>query len=70
MCAEKLLESLRAFKNGSALDEETIRIIAKIENNKRLSSQEFLWVFDAIWREGPKTAYVNPEAWRKAGDTV
>ena len=70
MFEEKLLESLKVSQNGSKPDDETVQIIAKIQKHKRLSSEEFQKVFDTLWKEGPKTAYQNPEAWRKAGDTL
>ena len=69
MFKERLLETLKFSQNGGKPDEETLQAMAKIQNQKKLSSQEFLKVYDTIRKEGPKTAYQNPNSWRKAGDT-
>ena len=69
MFEERLLESLKASQNESNPDNEIMQIITKIENHKKLSSQEFQKVWETIWKEGPKTAYKNPECWRKPGPT-
>ena len=69
MFEERLLESLKTSQNGSNPDDETMQIITKIQNNERLSSQEFQKVYETIWKEGPKTAYKKSECWRKPGPT-
>jgi hypothetical protein len=69
MFKERLLETLKC-SHGNKPDEETLKTITKIQNHKTLSSQEFLKVYDTIRKEGPKTAYQNPDSWRKAGDTL
>jgi hypothetical protein len=69
MFKNRLLETLQRSKNGSDPDDETVRAIAKIQEHKRLSSQEFQKIYDTIWQEGPKTEYKNPENWRKGADT-
>jgi hypothetical protein len=46
------------------------KAMTKIQKHKRFSSQEFLKIYDAIWQEGPKIFYKNPDNWRKAGDTL
>jgi hypothetical protein len=69
MFKERLLETLKR-SHGNKPDEETLQTITKIQNHKTLSSQEFLKVYDTIRKEGPKTAYQNPDSWRKAGDTL
>ncbi len=68
MFKNRLLETLKRSKNGNKPDDETLRAVAKIQEHKRLSSQEFLKVYDAIWQEGPKTEYKNPDNWRNGGD--
>ena len=70
MFKERLLETLKRSQNGNKTDEVTLQTMTKIQNHKKLSSEEFLKVYDAIRKEGPKTAYQNPDSWRKAGDTV
>ena len=69
MFKNRLLETLKRSKNGDEPDDETLRAMVKIQEHKRLSSQEFLKIYDAIWQEGPKAEYKNPDSWRKGGDT-
>jgi hypothetical protein len=69
MFKNRLLETLKRSKNGDATDDETLRAMAKIQEHKRLSSQEFQKVYDTIWQEGPKTGYKNPDNWRRGGET-
>jgi hypothetical protein len=70
MFKERLLEALKLSQNVDKPDEETLQAMTKIKNRKKLSSQEFLKVYDTIRKEGPKTAYQNPNSWRKEGDTL
>jgi len=42
-------------KNDKAVSEA----IGKIENQKRLSSKEFLKGYETIWKEGPTVKYQN-----------
>ncbi|HYB93208.1 MAG TPA: hypothetical protein VED00_03595 [archaeon] len=53
MFKDRLLEALKHSKNRSKDDDETARAIAKMGSKKRLSSQEFLKVYDTLWQEGP-----------------
>ena len=69
MFKERLLDALKLSQNLDKPDEETLQAIIKIQNRKKLSSQEFLKVYDTLRKEGPKTAYQNPNSWRKVGDT-
>ncbi|MGD0644115.1 MAG: hypothetical protein ABSA75_04350 [Candidatus Bathyarchaeia archaeon] len=68
MFKKRLLETLTLSQNGNKPDEETVQAMTKIQKQKRLSSQEFLKVYDTIWKEGPKTAYQSPDSWRRNGD--
>jgi hypothetical protein len=70
MFKERLLETLKRSQNEKTPDEKTLQTLTKIQNHKKLSSKEFLNVYDSIWKEGPKTTYQNPDAWRKTGDTT
>jgi hypothetical protein len=70
MFKERLIEALKLSQNGDKPDEETLQAMTKIQNRKKLSSQEFLKVYDTIRKEGPKTVYQNPNSWRKEGDTL
>jgi hypothetical protein len=70
MFKERLLDALKLSQNEDEPDEETLQAMIKIQKQKKLSSQEFLKVYDTIRQEGPKTAYQNPNSWRKAGDTI
>jgi hypothetical protein len=70
MFKERLLETLKISKKGNKSDEEMTETMTKIQNQERLTGQEFDKVYDTIWKEGPKTAYKDPDKWRKASDTV
>jgi len=69
MLKNRLLETLKRSKNGDKPDVKTLRAMTKIRKHERLSSQEFLKVYDIIWQEGPKTEYKNPDSWRSRGDS-
>ena len=65
MFRDKVVEALKS-KNGD--DKKTIQTMNKIENQKRLSSEEFFQVYDTLRKEGPYVKYHNPDSWNK--DTV
>jgi hypothetical protein len=56
MFKNRLLEALKN-KNSSKSDEVISAAAKKIDSQKRLSSQEFLKVHEAIWQEGPRIKY-------------
>jgi len=56
MFKNRFLEALKN-KNDAKADEVVTAAAKKIDNRKRLSSQEFLKVHEAIWQEGPKIKY-------------
>jgi len=68
MSKNRLLKTLKRSKKGNKPDDETLRAMAKIQEHKRLSSQEFQKVYDTIWQEGPKAEYKSPENWGKGAD--
>jgi hypothetical protein len=70
MFKERLLDALKLSQNEDEPDETTLQAMIKIQKRKKLSSQEFLKVYDTIRQEGPKTAYQNPNSWRRVGDTI
>ncbi|MGD0645798.1 MAG: hypothetical protein ABSA75_12910 [Candidatus Bathyarchaeia archaeon] len=37
---------------------------------KLRNTSDFLKGYDALWQEGPKTFYKNPDNWRKAENTL
>jgi hypothetical protein len=41
---------------------------AKKKKQKRLTSAEFLRLYETLWQEGPKVKYVNPDNWRGIAD--
>ena len=63
MFKDKLIAALKVGEstdnNG---DKEMFRTINKIQKQKRLSSDEFLKVFNLLWKKGPTVLYQNPEA--------
>jgi hypothetical protein len=60
MFKDRLLEALKHSKKRSKHDAETSRAIAKMESQQRLSSQEFLKVYDTLWQEGPLVKHQAP----------
>ena len=56
----KLLDVLKN-SNSERPDIEIPQVTAKIENQKRLSSDEFLKVQETIWQEGPIIKYQKPD---------
>ena len=61
MLRNRLLDSLKNA-NRDKPDQKITQVIAKIENQKRLTSQEFLKVYETIWQKGPSINYQNPGA--------
>ena len=63
MFKDKLIAALKVREsrdnNG---DKEMFRTLNKIQKQKRLSSIEFLKVYNLLWKKGPKVLYQNPEA--------
>ena len=63
MFKDKLIAALKVREstdnNG---DKEMFRTINKIQKQKRLSSNEFLKVYNLLWKKGPTVLYQNPEA--------
>jgi hypothetical protein len=54
----RLIDSLKN-RNMKKHDEEVSEAIGKKENQKRLSSKEFLKSYETLWREGPAVKYRN-----------
>ncbi len=63
----KMLKVLKSKKNK---DKKTIQAITKIEKQKRLSSEEFIKVYDSLWKNGPSVKFQNPDSWERARDYV
>ena len=63
MFREDLLDALKQKVKENESNKEAKNIINKIETQKRLSSKEFLQVFDAIRKDGPTTKFKTPENW-------
>jgi hypothetical protein len=63
MFKEDLLNALKKTQKENTPDQGTLEAIKKIQSQKRLSSEEFLRVFDAIRKDGPNTNYKMPDKW-------
>jgi hypothetical protein len=57
MFKERLLDTLRNRLNSQNSDKEILHSVDKIERQEKLSSQEFLKLYDELWKEGPKVKY-------------
>lgn len=64
---ENLVKDLREFvkvhKNRKLPSPEKPKVVAKKMKQKRLTSEEFLRIYETLWKEGPKVKYVNPGNW-------
>lgn len=60
MSKAKFIKSIKG-KNQAINEPETLRIVSKIEEKKRLSSEEFLKTYDSLWKDGPSISYNKPE---------
>ena len=63
MFKDRFLEALKGKQTQERPDEEMSIIMAKIHEEKRLSSEEFSKVYDSLWKEGPAVKYRSPDAW-------
>ena len=61
MLKDRLIDALKNKKTPPGSDEKMSQVISKIQKEKKLSSKEFLEVYDSIRREGPTTKYLNPD---------
>lgn len=61
MLTNRLLDAFKN-KNRDSQDQKITQVVTKMENQKRLSSQEFLKVYETIWQNGPSITYQNPGA--------
>ncbi len=56
MFKNRLIDALKN-RNSANSDEEISEAAKKIDNQTRLSSREFLKVYEIIWQEGPSIKY-------------
>jgi len=71
MFKERLIKKLKSSSQKEKIsNDEIVQGMTKIQGHKRLSSKEFLKVYDTIWEEGPKTLYQNPDGQRRSGDDL
>jgi hypothetical protein len=62
MFKDKLIGTLEGKKMTDSNDKEKlVTAINKIQKQKRLSSQEFLSIYDSVWKKGPTVQYQNPD---------
>ena len=63
MFKDNVINALKDKKSTDNNDDETVvKAADKIQKQKRLSSNEFLKVYDSLWKEGPTVKYQNPDA--------
>lgn len=63
MFKDKLFDTLKRSKNNEKDEKETLQAMAKIERQKRLSSEQFLKIYYALWKEDSSVKYQSPDAW-------
>lgn len=59
---------LKVLISKKIKDKKTIQAMAKIDKQKRLSSEEFIKVYDSLWKDGPSVKFQNPDSWERARD--
>jgi hypothetical protein len=63
MFKDKLIGALKDKKSiDNNDDKEMVKAINKIQEQRRLSSQEFLSIYNSLWKAGPTVKYQNPDA--------
>jgi hypothetical protein len=65
MFKDRLSYGLKRSRKSKKVSEETLQALDKIERLERLSSEEFLKLYDTLWKEGPPVKYQNPDLWNK-----
>ena len=63
----KLLGALESMEISS---KKIAKAMKKIKRQKRLSSEEFIKVYDSLWKEGPSVRFPSPDSWERARDFV
>jgi hypothetical protein len=57
--SERLIEILKKHTDIGKPDKDLSKILSKIENHKRLSTEEFTRVYELVQLDGPKVKYQN-----------
>jgi hypothetical protein len=55
--------TIEALSLSQELDKKTLESLGKINEQKRLSTNEFQRLYDIIWKKGPESRVQNPDAW-------
>jgi hypothetical protein len=63
MLEDKFIRALKSKSIGSDNEKERDETISKIQEQKRLSSKDFLAVYDSLWKQGPVVQYQNPDTY-------
>ena len=61
MSKNRFLNAIKIKGNQNPADRDLTKAFSKIEKQKRLSSQEFLNVYDSLWKAGPSVVYQSPD---------
>lgn len=65
MFQDLIIRKLQTAQKSSTPDKMARGAMIKLQKQKRLSSQEFLLVQEAIWQPGPKISYINAEGMKR-----
>ena len=65
MFRDRLSGALKRSKKSEKGKDEALQAFYKMEREERLSSKEFLKLYDDLWKEGPLVKYQSPDAWNK-----
>ena len=64
---KELLALLKQARQDKKLGNELLTVMEKIKKEEQLESNEFLKVYEILWKEGPKVKYSAPENWARPG---
>jgi len=63
MVNDRFIKALRNKTKSDRNNKESIaKAISKIQGKERLSKEEFLSVYNSLWKEGPSVRYQHPDS--------
>ncbi len=61
MLKQRLIDALKTKGDSLESNGQISQAMLKIEKEKKLSSKEFLEVYNSLWKAGPAIRYINPD---------
>jgi hypothetical protein len=60
---EELATVLKRARKDQKLGKELLTAMNKIRKEEHLESNDFMKIYEILWKEGPKVQYKNPDRW-------